>query len=318
MPAHSAAQRELAELIGAQGHRVVEIPDGPLSATADSVLLLAGNANWYPQIRRQLLRTGSDERPWLVVWHGEPLPPPKASGLRLPRLSFREWIKILLRDPRVSDPYSNLLGLRRLARRGLPDLLIGSSRGRCESLGERGIAAEWVPVGCPAGERPLPQRERDIDVLFLGDLRVPRRRRLLPMLRRGGVDVRAAGDFGDPALWGEPRRALLSRTKILLNLSRFPGELAGSRFVLGMRHGALVVSEPIYRPEPFVPGEHFVSVPADRMAEAVGYYLRREGERRRLAVRAGELVARQLMLERSVSKVLALIERRVAAPRVRA
>ena len=51
------------------------------------------------------------------------------------------------------------------------------------------------------------------------------------------------GSWTDPALWGQHRAELLSRVKILLNLSRNPGQFAGTRLTLGMGASCLVVSE---------------------------------------------------------------------------
>ena len=47
--------------------------------------------------------------------------------------------------------------------------------------------------------------ERDIDVLFLGEMRAPGRRRAVRRLRRSGIHVEAMGDYRNPSLWGEKR-----------------------------------------------------------------------------------------------------------------
>ena len=121
---------------------------------------------------------------------------------------------------------------------GLPDLLVVTSEDKREYLAEHGIAAAVLPWATTAPR--LRPRTRDIDVLFLGMV-VPRRRRVLRGLRRKGVEVVNLG-WTDPALWGEQRAELLSRVKILLNLSRNPGQFAGTRLTLGMGAGCLVVS----------------------------------------------------------------------------
>jgi spore maturation protein CgeB len=100
---------------------------------------------------------------------------------------------------------------------------------------------------------------------------------------------------------------LLNRTKILLNLARTPGEFPDLRLILGMANKALVISEPIYRPDPFVPGQHFVSVSIDEMPEKIRYYLAHDEERASISERAHELITQDVTMERSVSRILDLI-----------
>src|SRR5204862_311274 len=72
--------------------------------------------------------------------------------------------------------------------------------------------------------------ERDIPVLFLGAMTVPRRRWIAWLLRRAGVELTAVGDWHDPRYWGEERTRLLNRAVISLNINRFPGNFADTRF----------------------------------------------------------------------------------------
>ena len=71
-----------------------------------------------------------------------------------PWLSVREMVKIMLRDVRATDVYTNLAALRRLSRQGSPDLLIVSSQAWQESLAEHGITltgclmATRLETGC--------------------------------------------------------------------------------------------------------------------------------------------------------------------------
>jgi hypothetical protein len=242
-----------------------------------------------------------------MIWHSEPLPHPRAAGAPLPRLHLREIAKILLRDSRATDVYTNYWCLRRLARRGLPDLLVSSAPGRCEFLAERGIDAHWVPLGYyPEHGRDL-GLERDIDALFLGALEVPRRKRSIRRLRRQGVDLVAKGSWSDPRCWGEARTRLLNRTKILINISRYPGELSHYRLILGGANKCLVISEPMYNPSPYVPGKHYVSASIDEMPDAVGYYLSHDEERQRIVDTAHEFVTGEMTAARSVSRIVELI-----------
>jgi hypothetical protein len=271
-------------------------------------LVIAGNAAWFPRLLRRLLATPRRQRPFVLLWHFEPLPPARAAGLPLPWLNLREVAKIVLRDARATDVYTNYLTIRRLHRAGIPDVLVLSSRGRQDFLAERGIPGHFAPLGCS----PMMGRDlgipRDIDVLFLGILNVPRRNRLLQSLRKQHIDLTAAGSWSDPALWGEDRTRLLNRTKILINFARTPGEFSGYRLSLGMANKALVVSEPIYRPEPFVPGTHFVMVHPDEMAASIRHYLDADDERQSITATAARFVHEEATLQSSIDRLTDLME----------
>jgi Glycosyl transferases group 1 len=290
-----------------------EVPDRDLVLEPDRTVWLAGNPNWYPRSLRLLLEAPPQARPPVVIWHYEPLPLPSTAPFPRQRLHLRELAKILLRDSRATDPYTNSSLLRRLAGVGLPDLLLVHSPDHAEYLAEHGIAAETVPIGyAPFFGRDL-GLERDTDVLFLGALDVPRRKRLIRRLRRAGVAVKAVGSWRDPAYWGDNRTRLLNRTKILLNLSRYPGQSSGYRLILGLANGALTLSEPVFRPEPFVPGEHFVSAAVEEMPALVERYLNDEGARKAIVDRGQTFITREATMERSVVRILGLLEAKLGA-----
>ena len=85
-------------------------------------------------------------RPYVLLWHSEPLPPARATGLPLPWLNLREVAKVVLRDARATDVYTNYFTLRSLHRVGIPDVLVLSSRGRQEFLAEREeiLRHKWI------------------------------------------------------------------------------------------------------------------------------------------------------------------------------
>jgi glycosyltransferase involved in cell wall biosynthesis len=294
-------------LLEAAGHRVRQVADGSLDMAAADLVWLQGNANRYPAVCRQLLSRPRTNRPLVLVWHTEPLPPPRAAGLPIPTLHLREIAKVVLRDSRATDVYSNWFRVRKLARHGLPDILVVSTGARQEFLTEHGIKAHFVPLGYHPGYGRDLGLQRDIDTLFLGALDVPRRRRLLNRLRRRGINVVERGSWFDPANWGEERARLLNRTKILLNFGRHPGELSGMRLILGMANKALVISEPIYRPAPYVPGTHYVSATIEEMPEVIRYYLEHEDERQRIVAEGHRSVMQEVTLERSAARILALV-----------
>lgn len=312
LPVH-AATHVATRLLREWGHRVTQVADGSIDLDPREVLWILNNANWFPSIFHRLHRTPARDRPLVVLWHVEPLPPPRAAGLPWPRLSLREAAKIALRRPGATDVYTNLLTLRRVMRRGLVDLLIVSTPGRREFLAERGIGAQWVPIGYDASRGRDLGLARDLDALFIGSPHVPRTRRRVRRLRRRGVDVTALGSWTDPATWGESRTRLINRAKIFLNLQRYPGELSGVRFILGMANRSLVVSEPVYDPAPYVPGKHYVSATEEEMPDVIAYYLAHEEERRRVADEGHRFVTRELTMERSLARILELIRERLRA-----
>jgi hypothetical protein len=272
------------------------------------VLWILENANWFPAVCRQLQMTPPAERPFTVIWHSEPFPPPKSTRLPAPRLHLREIAKIVLGDRWATDAYSNYLRLRPLIQQGIPDLLLVSTPGGKRFLAEQGIDSTYVPLGYHRAEHGYDMgMERDIDVLFLGALHITRRKMLFKKLREKGIHLTAKGSWSDPGVWGENRTRLLNRAKIFLSLQRYPGELSGARLILGMANKALVISEPVNEPGDFVPGKHFVSAASDEMPDMVDYYLNHQTERESMAAEGHEFVTRQLTMERSVSRILELI-----------
>lgn len=308
--------RAVVSILEKSGHHVRQIKDGPLDLAADSVVWIWGNTNWYPGLFAQLTAMTRAQRPLVVLWHTEPLPPPSTAGLPWPRLNWWETAKFILRSSEATDVYTtNYLVLRRWLRNGLPDVLVAATLGRSGFLSERGIVADWVPLGYePSCGQDL-DLPRDIDVLFLGAQDVPRRNRLLKRLRKHGVRIHAVGSYANQGCWGKDRTELLNRTKILLNLARTPGEFPDLRLILGMANKALVMSEPIYRPDPFVPGQHFISASIEEMPEKILYYLTHDEVRASISERAHRLITQDVTMERSVSQIVDLISDATASPR---
>ena len=194
-----------------------------------------------------------------------------------------------------------------------------SHRGDCHtcSWSQRLAGASFLPseasprIGCRWAITPLTAAiwvwNGDIDVFFLGALEIPRRKKQLKLLRREGVDVVAKGSWFDPACWGESRTRLLNRTKIFLNIQRYPGELSHYRLIMGGANRALIISEPMYNPSPYVPGKHYVSAAIKEMPEAIRYYLSHDDERKHIVEEAHGFVTQEMTAARSVSRILALI-----------
>lgn len=276
-------------------------------ATVD-VVWAQGNINWYPRTRASLARLSRNTRPAVMVWHSEPLPFPRNSGFPRPRLTVREIGKIVLRDERATDAYTNYYRLKQLHRRGLLELCVASSRSRQQFLNENGIPAEFVPLGFHSGMGRLLNLERDIDVLFIGTLDDSRHRKALAFLRREGINVEALGSWKAGPSWGEARTQLINRAKIFLNIQRHPGQYSGYRMLLGMGNGSMVVSEPVHDPFPYEPGVHYVESTIRDMPETITRYLSDEPSRSGIAAQGHRFATGSLTTAQSMQQMISLME----------
>lgn len=315
VPALAGTKPTVATVLEEMGHSVTLTEDNPIAFASYDVVLEWGNPGYFPSVRRQLIATPKEERPLVAVMYAEPLPPPRASGLpRWPGLNAAEIAKILLRDWRATDIYTNAFRLRRMMREGTIDLLFVHGGEQEEYAAEQGYQYWRYDYGYHKSFGNLLGLERDVDVLFLGETRQRRRRRLLDRLRREGIDMTVRGSWhkGSEALWGEERTQFLNRTKIIVHLQRYPGKVASKRFILAMANGAMVISEPSYRPEPFVDGVHFVSAPIEKMPEVIRYYLTHPEERERITAAAHRLVTEEVTWERTMNRVITVIRAAIA------
>ena len=294
------------------GYDVVRYEDSGFKPDVD-VVWAQGNVNWFPRVRSVLSSMDKRKRPALMVWHSEPLPFPRNSGFPQPRLTLREVAKIVLRDKRATDAYTNYFRLRQMNRSGVLDLCIASSRSRQQLLLERGIPAEFVPLGYHASLGHDLGIERDIDVLFLGTSDDSRHRDALRFLRAKGIDVEARGSWSGRETWGESRTRLINRAKIFLNVQRHPGQYSGLRMLLGMANRALVVSEPVHDPFPYEPGVHYVSSPLEEMPVIISKYLADLPSRQAIVENGHRLVTTTLTTENSVQQIISLMERMLSA-----
>jgi hypothetical protein len=309
-------QHIVTSLLREAGYRVTQVSKQSLDFKTTDILWIQGSANWFPIACRQLQIIPRNKRPFTVIWHCEPLLPPRSSGLSLPGVHLRDVAKILLGDRLANDAYTNYHRLRALMEEDIPDLLLVSTPGRQEFLAEQGWSSTFVPLGYHPAEYGYDLGlNRDIEVLFLGAIYIPRRKRLFRKLRQNGINLTSTGSWYDSDYWGENRTRLLSRTRIFLNLQRYPGELSGMRLIMGMANRALVISEPMYKPGYFIPGKHYISATPDEMPEMINYYLDHEDERERIASEGHAFVTQELTMERSISNILKLIEEQVNNPK---
>jgi hypothetical protein len=144
-------------------------------------------------------------------------------------------------------------------------------------------------------------------VLFLGAMDVPRRRLLAWRLRRAGVELTAVGDWKDARYWGDERTKLMNRAVITLNLNRFRGNFPDTRFNLAAANRSLIVSEPVYRPDPYVAGTTHVEAEPGELPAVIERWLADDAARERMISAAYETVMTRLRREDSIAALCALL-----------
>jgi len=197
---------------------------------------------------------------------------------------------------------------------GWIDHVFVSTVPKMEFLTSRGIPVELVPFGYHPGMGEILGMDRDIDVLFIGNVEGRRRQPMLDVLRRRleskGINLLTV----EHDCYGKQRTELLNRARISLDLANYPWELSGIRFLISMGTGALVVSEPLYNPSPFKVGEHFVQASFDDLPDMIAHYLVHEGEREAIVRSANNFITRELTLQKTVSQIMGALGADSALP----
>lgn len=264
---------------------------------------------------RRLAALPRAARPRLAWWLTEGIPDP-----RLPTPFVHALARARLQlDERLSTPLQKNKSMRWLTAghrlrvfgelcwlrdHQVLDVLAVTSASRARYLNARGFNAIVVPLGYAAASYGKSLNlTRDIDVGFLGNLRAPRRAKILERvvneLNERGISVTVQND-----LYGEQRTEFLNRTRVLLNILRAPQDFVGQRFLLAGANKTLIVSEPMADSAPFENGKHLVVAPIPQLAERVAYYLQNENARAALAENAYQLTTHELAIEKMVARIL--------------
>jgi hypothetical protein len=287
--------------------------------SAADVVLAIGDVRLFPDLLRRLKRARR------VLWHGETLPRPTSeSGAaihralptgrlldwtfaavpradRLPRLlRLREQAAI------VREPLANLRLLEKYADRF--DRIVIDSADRAEGAIRAGLPVDVVPYGyheayagalVAGGERP-------VQALVLAHLvgRHGRRQRWMTLVERQLGERGIALEPYPTGTYGVKRTERLRQTRVVVDIHRMPGNFPGFRFIVASAAGSALVTEPLTRPEPLVPGVHYLEAPADRMADAVAGLLADEPARQRLVEASQALLADQLHMRTVLPRAL--------------
>jgi glycosyltransferase involved in cell wall biosynthesis len=186
--------------------------------------------------------------------------------------------------------FARISWIERAVQEGWLDHIVVSAPERAQLLATRNIRSRFLPVGYHPEMGSVTSQERDLDAVFLGRVkrgRKPGLDRLSRALRDRGVSL----TLNEGPCFGEERRSFLSRAKISVNILNDVWELSRSRLMLSMACGALVISEPVSNPSPFIPGQHLVTASTDEMPDAISRYLAAENERRAIVEQARDLIS---------------------------
>lgn len=143
---------------------------------------------------------------------------------------------------------------------------------------------------------PIPNSERDIDVLFAGTLS-PHRKKLLDIAcGRFNVTVCSNLFHGDLV-------SLYNRSKIILNIHFTPLRNFECRVMEALGCGAFVLTERLDPEDLLLDGEHLGVFDEDTMLDVIDRYLRDPAERDRIA-RAGHAEVQKYAVEVQVERIL--------------
>lgn len=311
----------------ALGHRPIYFRyDEAIPAGVDVVFSFAAYREIL-HVPRALDRWPARERPIFVHWNTEgllnlhiPYAASRALGaLRswVGRLNDSEahWVQASLRRPPLSWLNSRMRGPLRFGdyhyarRKGWLDVFADISAIYARRFSQHGLPAIHAPFGSsPLWHADLGLR-RDIDVLWMGMRGTRRRARILARLQQEldarGVRFHVADGVQNPFVFGRARTELLNRAKITVNVLRTWWSENSLRFAMAAPNRSLIVSEKVLPHSPaYEPGIHYVSVPVDRLVEAILHYLHEERERLRIAEAAHHLATREMPFAKSIRIIM--------------
>lgn len=303
----------------------------PLPADTQIVFSFAPYGKFFPLVK-ELEQMPRARRPLLVHWNTEGMP-----DLRLPWAftylvaGGRAWLDRTkyrldqrLRNGNGSKTLSfldsRMLRFRYVGdyyyayRRGILNVLADSSAIYSHLHNSHGLPTLYAPWGSsPTWYKEL-NLERDIDVLWMGNLDSRRRRKLIENvrneLRKHGVDIYMADNLENPFIFGEERIRMLNRAKITLNVTRTWFDDNFSRFALTIPNRSLIVSEKLLPHCPtYQPGYHYAAAAPEELAQTVLYYLEHPAERQRLVDNAYCLATSRLTFKNTVKQIMQEVER---------
>jgi hypothetical protein len=267
----------------------------------------------------ELAHMPATERPRFVWWLTEGVPQPQ---LPLAAIKLAATMRVLV-DQVLMRRLRSFLPARQLLFKGhrlrilgqllwaqahhVLDLLVVTSKQRADYLDRLGVPSLVTPLGYHPVYGVNLGLERTIDVAFLGDLRSPRRRRLLPPLFDELIERGMRVEIRDN-LYGPERSDFLNRSKIMLNILRSPQDFTGHRYLLGAANKALVVSELVEDYAPFIPDKHLIVAASHELPEKIAFYVTHEEQRHVITDAAYTFVTQELTIEKQIGQILARLQ----------
>ncbi len=338
---HWGAEGSIGESIADElkqlGHEVRRLlVSDPVRTDVDIVFTYAPYGRWM-QIPRQLSRIPEKERPFLVHWNTEGLPPPFVPPAILKTIGgIRSWLDEIIQrftantaSPAVTNldgffkhrmlRYRYIGDYLQARRLKIPFLLVDISDLYARRYARMDIESINVPFGTSSrwyADLDLP---RDIDVLWIGSHGSWRRSRQLERigraLARHGVRFHMVDGREVPFVHGDERTVLLNRTKIVLNLMRTPYDDNTLRHFIAMPNRALVVSEPMLRHNTdLLPDVHYVEAPLADLPETIRKYLDDEDLRTEIVERAYAATTGELSMKHMIGRILYAVSKRLSQP----
>jgi hypothetical protein len=186
---------------------------------------------------------------------------------------------------------------------GWIDHFVVSTNQRRIFLVKRGINAYFIPVGAYEYMGRDLEMKRDIQVGFLGSVKMGRRAAILDglenRLKEKGITLVKV----ENGLHGERRCEWLNRTRILINLYNYSWSSAWTRFLMAAKCRTLIVSEPMNDEHPMVAGIHYVAATLDEMPEVICKLLNDPDKIDRITSAAAILCQNELNLLHEVDKI---------------
>lgn len=329
---HWAPGDEIAAALGIElkrlGYAVVPFQHDQPVPDADIVLTFAPHGRWWP-IGRQIGQRPAGQRPTVIHWNTEGFPDPRLPWPLIAGLGrARSWLdaqidaeSAVLRRAVTTGPLA-LINRRLFRVRYVGDNLRALARGwlsvvadvsemYAEIYTRHGTPVHFVPWGTPPAWYADLHLERDIDVVWMGKRRNPRRSDLIDRVRtelaRYGVKLLVFDGVERPFIFGDERIRILNRAKLALNVrTRWYNSAFTFRFHTVAGNRSVVVSEPFMtHVSRYRAGQHYAVAPRDQLAETILHLLEHEDERRAIAERAYELVTTEMTLGESVRKLMA-------------
>lgn len=175
-----------------------------------------------------------------------------------------------------------------------------------ESYRRAGVNAFWLPLACSPELHNLPERERTIDVAYVGSLgggdSVSRRQTLLGAIRERFPNHRIV------QCWPEEMAEVYARAKVVFNAC--VARDVNMRVFEALAAGALLVTDEADGLEDlFTPGEHLAVYHDDAEAlDLIAYYLEHDDERQKIALAGRRHVLRHHTYDHRVIQMTDFLE----------